>query len=240
MRVLTFASQKGGSGKTTLAGHLAVQAERVGAGPVALIDTDPQGSLSDWWNARAAETPLFAQTFILRLGEDLRKMAQGGVELVIFDTPPAITTTIEHVIRVSDLVVIPTRPSPHDLRAAGATVDLVERARSSLVFVVNAATPRARISAEAAVALSQHGTVAPVTLHQRTDYAASMIDGRTVMELPESGRAAQEIAELWDYLSDRLSRTEGRYAAGRRDAEATPPAAVDAVQGSLAQQRGTA
>jgi len=244
MRVLTFASQKGGSGKTTLAGHIAVQAEREDAGPVALIDTDPQGSLSDWWNARAADTPLFAQTFISRLAEDLRKMAGAGVELVVFDTPPAITATIEHVIRVSDLVVIPTRPSPHDLRAAGATVDLVERAKGVLVFVVNAAMPRSRISAEAAIALSQHGTVSPVTIHQRTDYAASMIDGRTVMELPESGRAAQEIVDLWDYLGDRLSRCESRHGGSARpdsrDRQDRQPAAVQAIAGSLAQQRETA
>ncbi|MES2301155.1 MAG: ParA family protein, partial [Pseudomonadota bacterium] len=61
MRVLALASQKGGSGKTTLSGHLAVQAQRAGAGPVVLIDIDPQGSLSDWWNEREAEFPAFAQ-----------------------------------------------------------------------------------------------------------------------------------------------------------------------------------
>ena len=241
MRVLTFASQKGGSGKTTLAGHIAVQAERDGAGPVALIDTDPQGSLSEWWNAREAETPWFAQTFISRLGEDLRKMAEAGVRLLVFDTPPAITTTIEHVIRVSDLVVIPTRPSPHDLRAAGATVDLVERSKGALVFVVNAAAPRARISAEAAIALSQHGTVSPVTIHQRTDFAASMIDGRTVMELPESNRAAREIVDLWDYLVDRLGRIEPKHGdAERAGGQDRPQNAVRAIQGSLAQNLETA
>lgn len=239
MRVLTFASQKGGSGKTTLAGHVAVQAERDGAGPVAMIDTDPQGSLSEWWNARQADTPLFAQTFLSRLKDDLRKMADLGVELLIFDTPPAITSTIEHVIRVSDLVVIPTRPSPHDLRAVGATVDLVERAQGALVFVVNAATPRARITAEAAIALSQHGTVSPVTIHQRTDFAASMIDGRTVMELPGSERSAEEIAELWDYLDDRLSRIAPRLD-DARPAPQPGQSAVQAIQGSLAQGLGTA
>ena len=206
MRVMAFASQKGGSGKTTLAGHIAVQAESVGAGPVAIIDTDPQGSLSDWWNARRAQTPVFAQTFISRLGEDLQKMRDIGVKLLVFDTPPAITATIEQVIRVCDLVVIPTRPSPHDLRAAGATVDLVENLGKSLVFVLNGATPRARITAEAAIALSQHGTVAPVTIHHRTEFAASMIDGRTVMELAGSGRSAAEVADLWHYLADRLER----------------------------------
>ncbi len=206
MRVMAFASQKGGSGKTTLAGHIAVQAERAGAGPVAIIDTDPQGSLSDWWNARQAATPVFAQTFISRLSQDLEKMRAIGINLLVFDTPPAITATIEQVIRVCDLVVVPTRPSPHDLRAAGATVDLVENLGKPLVFVLNAATPRARITAEAAIALSQHGTVAPVTIHHRTEYAASMIDGRTVMELAGNRRSVEEITGLWEYLADRLAR----------------------------------
>ena len=71
MQVLAFASQKGGAGKTTLAGHVAVQAERMGKGPVALLDADPQGSLADWWNERAAETPAFVQTSIDRLQEDI-------------------------------------------------------------------------------------------------------------------------------------------------------------------------
>ena len=206
MRVMAFASQKGGSGKTTLAGHIAVQAERAGAGPVAIIDTDPQGSLSDWWNARRAQTPVFAQTFISRLAQDLQKMRDIGIQILIFDTPPAITATIAQVIRVCDLVVIPTRPSPHDLRAAGATVDLVENLDKSLVFVLNGATPRARITAEAAIALSQHGTVAPVTIHNRTEFASSMIDGRTVMELAGNRRSVEEITQLWTYLAERLDR----------------------------------
>ena len=71
MRVLALASQKGGSGKTTLSGHLAVQAQRAGAGPVVLIDIDPQGSLADWWNEREAELPAFAQTTVARLANDL-------------------------------------------------------------------------------------------------------------------------------------------------------------------------
>jgi chromosome partitioning protein len=206
MRVLAFASQKGGSGKTTLSGHVAVQAELAGDGPVVIVDMDPQGSLSDWWNERETPVPAFAQTTVSRLHNDLENLRAQGFKLAVIDTPPAITMAIQSVIQVAELIVIPTRPSPHDLRAAGATVDLCERAGKNLVFVVNAATPRAKITQEAAIALSQHGTVAPVTLHHRTDYASSMIDGRTVMEVDPGGKSAAEVQELWKYLSDRLEK----------------------------------
>ena len=206
MRVLAMASQKGGSGKTTLSGHLAVQAQLAGAGPVCLIDIDPQGSLADWWNEREADMPAFAQTTVARLASDLEVLRQQGFRLAVIDTPPAITMAIQSVIAVAELIVIPTRPSPHDLRAVGATVDLCDRAGKPLIFVVNAATPKAKITYEAAVALSQHGTVAPVTVHHRTDFAASMIDGRTVMEVDPNGRSAGEVVELWEYISDRLEK----------------------------------
>ncbi|MBC2778109.1 ParA family protein [Parasphingopyxis marina] len=206
MRVLALASQKGGSGKTTLSGHLAVEAQRSGAGPVVLIDIDPQGSLADWWNEREDDMPAFAQTTVARLAADLEILRQQGFKLAVIDTPPAITMAIQSVIQVAELIVVPTRPSPHDLRAVGATVDLCERAGKPLIFVVNAATPKAKITYEAAVALSQHGTVAPVTLHHRTDFAASMIDGRTVMEIDPEGKSAQEMQELWIYIADRLEK----------------------------------
>lgn len=206
MRVLALASQKGGSGKTTLSGHIAVQMERSGAGPVVLIDIDPQGSLADWWNEREAGTPAFATTTVNRLATDLETLRQQGFKLAVIDTPPAITMAIQSVIAVSDLVIVPTRPSPHDLRAVGATVDICERASKPLIFVVNAGTPKAKITSEAAVALSQHGTVAPITVHQRTEFAASMIDGRTVMEVNPGGKSAQEIEQLCTYVSDRLEK----------------------------------
>lgn len=217
MKVLAFASQKGGSGKTTIAAHLAVEAERAGDGPVALMDADPQGSLSDWWNERQVEHPLFCQTSIARLAEHLEEMRGKGIKMLFIDTPPAITSTIGHVINVADLVVIPTRPSPHDLRAAGATVDIAERLEKPMVFVINGAHPRARITTEAAISLSQHGPVAEVVVHQRTDYAASMIDGRTVMEISTRSRSPREMANLWSYIRSRLS--DHRVAAPRLLAE---------------------
>ena len=210
MQVIVFASQKGGAGKTTLCGQLAVQAELIGAGPVCLIDTDPQGSLADWWNARPSETPVFVQTHFSSLLEDLNNLRAQGIKLVFIDTPPAVTDTIREIVAYADLVVVPTRPSPHDLRAVGATVDIVESHGKPMIFTVNAATRRARITGEAAVALSQHGVVAPVTVHQRIDFATSMIDGRTVMEINAESASAKEIIELWQYVASRLGKIERR------------------------------
>lgn len=207
-RTIVFASQKGGAGKTTLCGHVAVQAELAGEGPVALIDTDPQGSLADWWNVRESETPLFVKTHFSQLAKDLAALGEQGIRIVFIDTPPAVTDTIREVVGFADLVVIPTRPSPHDLRAVGATIDIIEDQQKQLIFVVNAATARARITSDSAVALSQHGTVAPVTVHQRIDFATSMINGNTVMEMNHESRSAQEISDLWDYIELRLDKIE--------------------------------
>lgn len=206
MLIIALASQKGGAGKTTLAGHLAVEAERMGAGPVALVDADPQGSLAEWWNARPADTPVFVHTSLARLDDDLEGMRKIGIKILIIDTPPAITATIGQVVAISDLVVVPTRPSPHDFRSVVRTVDLVEQYDKPLVFVINGAHPTARITNQAVIALSQHGTLAPAIIHQRTDFASSMIDGRTVMELTQKSRSAGEIGVLWQYLQRRLER----------------------------------
>jgi len=206
MYTIVAASQKGGSGKTTLSGHLAVEAARAGAGEIALIDTDPQGSLAHWWNARRAPTPHFVKAGLPDLERALAGLQQAGIKIAVVDTPPAITQSISKVVAHADLVLVPTRPSPHDLRAVGATVDIAERHGKPLIFVVNAATARARITGESAVALSQHGTVAPVTIHHRVDFAASMIDGRTVGEVVPNSQSAKEISELWLYIQSRLSR----------------------------------
>jgi chromosome partitioning protein len=229
MKVIAVASQKGGSGKTTLAGHLAVQAEMAGQGPVALVDTDPQGSLSEWWNEREAETPLFARTTVERLSADIGRMEQMGIGLLIVDTPPAITTTIANVIGLADLLIIPTRPSPHDLRAVGATVELAEGLNTPLIFVVNGATPRARITSEAAIALSQHGTLAPSVIHQRVDFASSMIDGRTTMELNPSSKSSEEIAKLWSYIQERIARLSPSYSASANHEMTAPVGSNGAI-----------
>ena len=207
MRVIVLASQKGGAGKTTLAAHIAVAVEAAGDGPAVMIDTDPQGSLSAWWNVRDAQTPALAPTTIADLPAKCGALAEAGYEVAVVDTPPAITEAISAVLNSADLVLIPVRPSPHDLRAVGSTVELVQAAGKPFVFVVTQAKANARLTVQAMAALSEHGIVAPAVVHDRVDYAGSMIDGRTVQETDSRGRSAGEMAELWRFVKAQLAKS---------------------------------
>ena len=96
MDIYAFVAQKGGVGKTTLAGHLAVEAAQ--AGPVILVDTDPQGSLEHWWKARAEDQLHFADAQPRQLPALLKQWQASGVKAVFLDTPPAISETIREVV----------------------------------------------------------------------------------------------------------------------------------------------
>ena len=204
MHVIVLASQKGGSGKTTLTGHLAIAAELAGARPAVLIDTDPQGSLAAWWNVREADNPAFATASVADLENTLRDLKAAGYSVAFVDTPPAIAEAIKAVIAQADFVLIPTRPSPHDLRAVGSTVQIVREQGKPFAFVVTQSKPNTRLTVQAMAALSAHGVVAPAVVHDRIDYAASMIDGRTVQETDRNSRSAAEMEELWEFVYERL------------------------------------
>jgi chromosome partitioning protein len=209
MRVLAFASQKSGAGKTTLAGHMAIQAQRAGMTPVVLVDVDPDASLTDWFALREEEDDAItvARSSLAGLPTKLQELRADGVELVVIDTPPALHHSIDEPIIAADLVAIPTRPCAHDLAAAGATVEMVQSHGKPFVFVVNGATPDGELTPEVVMALAQHGTVATVTIPRSLAVLECMLDGRTVVELPDSPTAASEVARLWDYLSKRLERS---------------------------------
>src|SRR3954453_6519266 len=98
MQVIALATQKGGAGKTTLCGHLAVEAQERGAGPVALIDADPQGSLAAWWNGRQSETPAMAEIGEGGLQGTLQKLKRAGIKLVFIDTPGRADKALTHIV----------------------------------------------------------------------------------------------------------------------------------------------
>jgi chromosome partitioning protein len=190
VKTIVLASLKGGSGKSTITVNLAVEA----AGIVATVDMDsPQGSLSHWWNARKAETPIFVDT-----------LTPTGIDYLFVDTPPQRPDP--ETMEAADLVIIPVKPSPNDLRAVGETLAVVERLQKPFCFVITMAKTRTRIAMNALQVLAQYGKVAPVMLGDRVDFAESMIDGLAVGELSPRSKSAEEITQLWSYVTSLLRK----------------------------------
>jgi chromosome partitioning protein len=197
MKTIVITSQKGGSGKTTLTAHLAVEAERNGDAPVWLIDTDKQGTLSLWHERREADTPERAEVPLPRLAAGLEALSQRGGAYCFIDTAPTISDQTVGLITLADLVVIPVRPSPADLWSVAETVALVKEAGKPFLFVITQAKPQATITAQTAAALSHHGRVAEAFIGDRVPYAMAMTGGRTAPELGSKSAAAAEVAALW-------------------------------------------
>lgn len=197
MKTIVINSQKGGSGKTTLCAHLAVEAERAGDGPVYMLDTDPQGTLSTWHEQRVAETPQRVEVPLEALGQGLDLLREHKAAYCFIDTAPTRTDENVSLFRMADLVIVPIRPSPSDLWAASATVSLLKQANIPFIFVLNQVKANASITAQAAASLSHHGRVAQTFIVDRVPYAAAMTDGRTAIELAAKGPAAIETAALW-------------------------------------------
>jgi chromosome partitioning protein len=198
MQTVVIGSQKGGSAKTTLAAHLAVEAERRGDGPAWLIDTDQQATLSTWHDRREAETPRRADIPLSQLASGLRTLAtEHGATLCFIDTAPAASADNDAIFQLADLVLIPVRPSPADLWAVGATVAAVREAGQRFLFVITQAKPGSIITAQSIAALSRHGPVAQAMIADRVGYAMAMTSGNTAPELAPKGPAALELAALW-------------------------------------------
>lgn len=204
MQTIVINSQKGGSGKTTLCAHLAVQAERAGDGPVFVIDTDPQGTLSTWHEKREAEAPQRAEVALADIAAGLRQLEQHKAAFCFIDTAPTRTDENVDLFRLADLVLVPIRPSPSDLWAAAATVALLKEAGIPFLFVLTQAKANASITGQAAAALSHHGPVAETFVGDRVPYAAAMTDGRTAIELASKGPAAVETLALWKNIKSCL------------------------------------
>src|SRR3954452_4767425 len=200
VQTIVVASQKGGSGKTTLSRNLAVAVR----GDVALIDTDPQGSLTAWWNRREAETPILAN-IDNGISATLKALEEAGMKMVIIDTPPSAHAFVADVIALADLVIVPVRPTPDDLDAVGPTLDMIEGAGRNFVFVVSQAKKRTKLAVETVPALAQHGKVSPIVVHDRVEFPTAALDGRGVVEVGD-GPAATEIHELVTYIRKKLGK----------------------------------
>lgn len=227
MRVLAFVSEMPGTGKTVLAGHVAAQAAAEGAGPVVLLDggkargSEPnlEGGLTDWWGAREGANPILGAWDDSVTAAGLARLAAAGAALVVIDTPSGPSAVAEQAIAFADLVVLPIRPGLEDLEAARTVVNRVEALHTPFVFVINHAGGEEDFPAAAVIELAQHGTVCPVILPERGDFAIGQAQGRTVMEIDPDTPSSEDMARLWDYL---FNHVEKIAPAARDDRRGTP------------------
>lgn len=194
MQTIVIAASKGGAGKSTICTALAVRATKDGE-RVALVDLEPQGSLTQWWELRGEpDNPrLFREPGKLRA--DLRHLERDGWGYAFLDTPPALMDVIEDAIAVADAVLIPVRASAFDLAAIDPVLDMCRARRKAHAFVINAAEPKWRLTGQAAKSLQGDGAVLPSMVAYRMAYVSAITKGRTGPEIDKAARG--DIDALW-------------------------------------------
>jgi chromosome partitioning protein len=216
VKIIALVAAKGGVGKTTLAAGLATAASIAWPdAQVALVDLDPQGSQTGWWNARTAPQPAIYSLTGTPLRSAKRELRLAMLDLVVVDCPPGFAAIHEDAIAVADYVVIPTGAGQLDLDAIEATAARVERAGVPYGYVLNRVLRRSRLAGQAIRLLrGLAGRLLP-TVHQRVAIPTAMAGGRTVLETDIAGQAAKEIADLWGAVRAALGGIAPPAAAAR-------------------------
>jgi cellulose biosynthesis protein BcsQ len=215
MNVIVFASRKGGTGKSTLAAHLAAHVHKA-TRPCLLIDADPQGSLTLWHRLReSGEPPL--KNGLRGISGILQAAERDGTEWVFVDTPPLMNAAVTDIIKAATLVIIPARPSLFDLNAIKETISVVRRARRPFAIVLNG-TPPKRLTEESPMVTNARENLAtlevPVWSGQithRANFSLSLAEGEGVKEYEASSHAADEIGRLWAAIDKSIKAIQGVY-----------------------------
>ncbi|MBO6948317.1 MAG: ParA family protein [Rhodospirillales bacterium] len=198
-RIIAVAQQKGGAGKTTLAAQLAVAwaANR----SVALMDIDPQSSLTAWHrlrsdNGRDVSAIHLSDVSGWRVGTELDRL-RNDYDIVLIDCPPHAETETKNAMRAADLVVIPVQPSPMDVWATTPTASFAKDQGTDVRLVLNRVPPRSRlVEAVQGMLKSDDLLLTQSALGNRVAFAASMMEGLGVTESEPSSQAADEIRAL--------------------------------------------
>ena len=200
MKIVAVICQKGGVGKTNLSIHLATASALAGH-RTAIVDLDPQGTASSWGDLRQADEPEVISGQAARLPMLIEAARANGADLLVIDTPPQADTIALTAAKVADIVLVPIRPAIWDLQAAQPSLLLAQVANRPAFIVLNGVRPNSNVGYEAAEGLAGQGAqVAPVMLKQRVQYEYAVRDGRTVQEAYPNETAAEEVAQLYQWL----------------------------------------
>jgi chromosome partitioning protein len=202
MKIISFISQKGGVGKTTLAIHLAVAFAADGLN-VAILDLDPQASAAEWKDFREEELPGVIAIPSSRLPKVLKELEDRGADIVILDTAPHSEGTALDAARAADLILVPCQPSIMDLRAMRKTTDLLKHIKKPTYAVLNGVSVQgsAALGTEKAIATEFKIDVCPIRMGDRVAYSRCLISGQSAQEYEPEGKAAREIHKFHKWVS---------------------------------------
>lgn len=208
MKVIAVLNQKGGSGKTTIATHLARALQLDGA-DVLLVDSDPQGSARDWAAVRDDQPLSVVGIDRPTIERDLKNIAKK--DFVVIDGAPQASDLAVSAIKAADFILIPVQPSPYDIWATADLVELVKQrieitdGKLQAAFIVSRAIKGTRIGVEITDALIGYGLpVLESRITQRVIYPGTAATGITVLEIEPEGDAAVEIRALANEIKQKL------------------------------------
>jgi len=210
MQTIVLATQKGGSGKSTLAIGLALAAIQAGH-TVRLIETDSQGTLSNWQSRRIFAEPMVEPVYTAgEIEPRLQTLAGSGVTLTIIDTAGGVSAVTTTAIRHADFCLIPARPSVADIEATASTLQIVRAWKKPFAFVLNQTPIRGQRIGNAAAALGDDAALdlsevlARPFIVMRNDHQDALSAGLAVSEFAPAGKSAEEIRGIWQWLEARL------------------------------------
>ncbi len=211
MHTIVLATQKGGSGKSTLAIGLALAAIQAGHS-VRLIETDSQGTLSNWQSRRPYAEPLVEPVYVAAdVEQRLQSLGNEGVELTIVDTAGGVSAATAAAIRHADLCLIPARPSVADIEATAPTLSAIRAWNKPFAFVLNQTAIRGQRITNAAGALGEQAALdladvlAQPFIVMRNDHQDALSAGLAVSEFAPGSKSADEIRGLWQWIEARLN-----------------------------------
>lgn len=204
MKTIAIISQKGGAGKTTIAVHLAVEAQLRGFN-VAIFDLDPQASAASWADKRTTQLLPVVSAQAARLPNLLEQAEGQNADLIIIDSAPNADAASLAAARAADLILIPCRPSAFDLNAIGTTLSLASVAGKPAWVLLNAVPPQGKLAEEAQNALreSKVQVVEPV-IHHLIAFSHAVNDGRTAVEYDPKCKAATEVTTLFEWVAAKI------------------------------------
>lgn len=193
--IIVFAQQKGGAGKTTVLAHLGHAWARAGRS-VAMVDLDPQRSLSTWAAQQRDHDYACIESAGYRAGPDIRDLARKH-DVTLIDCPGNASTLLEAALRAGDLVIVPCQPSMLDVWASGPVLEMARREKTPARVLLNRVPPRGRTVEDVRDSLSEAGAeLLETTLGNRVAFAAGIGNGTTALGLGRSTSAAREIETL--------------------------------------------